>query len=107
MYHKMQREKLFNLHTATYFIAAIFVFEIDKILSNQVVKMRKRQCFRYTTNSFLLFHCLSPDMLYQKKNKIHHKMQREKLYNLHSKAYCRLFSKKEKSMEPIISIPKT
>ena len=41
MHQKMQREKLYNLHTATYFVAAIFVSEIDKIWSYQIVKTWK------------------------------------------------------------------
>ena len=33
----MQREKLYNFHRATYFIAALFVFKIDKVLRNQIL----------------------------------------------------------------------
>ena len=31
----MQREKLYNLHKATYFIIALFVFKMDKVLRDQ------------------------------------------------------------------------
>jgi hypothetical protein len=39
----------------------------------------KKPVFWYATNAF--FPYLSPDMFYLKKNKIHQKVQREKLYN--------------------------
>jgi hypothetical protein len=35
IYHKMQREKLYNLHKTAYFIVALFVFKMGKILSDQ------------------------------------------------------------------------
>ncbi len=41
MYHKMQGEKLYNLHTATYFIAALFVFKIYKVLMDQILDIAK------------------------------------------------------------------
>jgi hypothetical protein len=45
-------------------------------------------------------------MPYEKKNKMHHKMQREKLYNLHSKGYCICFQKKKNSVRSIVAMPK-
>jgi hypothetical protein len=41
----MQREKLYNLHKTTYFIAALFSFKMDKILSNQISAMEKDNVF--------------------------------------------------------------
>ena len=37
----MHCEKLYNLHKITYFIVALFVFEMDKILSNQMLDLGK------------------------------------------------------------------
>jgi hypothetical protein len=34
IHHKMQCEKLYNLHRVAYFTIVIFVFKIDKILSD-------------------------------------------------------------------------
>jgi hypothetical protein len=89
----MQHEKLYNFHKITYFLVALFVLKINQILSDQISTMEKYNIFWYTTNSFFYLIILSPDMLYQKKNKIHQKMQREKLYNLPNKAYCNCFEK--------------
>ena len=41
---------------------------------------------------------LSPNMLYQKKQKIHQMMQHEELYNLNRKVYCNCFERKENSI---------
>ena len=38
----MQREKLYNLHKTAYFIVALFVFKMDKTLSDQISTVRKR-----------------------------------------------------------------
>ena len=36
IYHKMQREKLYNLYRTAYLIVALFVFKIGKALSDQI-----------------------------------------------------------------------
>ncbi len=92
----MQREKLYNLHPTTYFIGALYVFIMDKLLSVKVLPWEKDNFFDTERIHFLLFHRSITKILYQKKSKIHHKMQREKLYNLHSKADCNWFSTREK-----------
>jgi len=37
----MQREKLYNFHKTAYFIVALIVFKMDKILSDQISMVRK------------------------------------------------------------------
>jgi hypothetical protein len=32
----MQREKLYNFHWTAYFLSALFIFKMDKILSDQI-----------------------------------------------------------------------
>ena len=71
----MQREKLYKLQRTANFTTVIFLFKIDKILSDQISMLRKRYVFS-------LFHLFLPDMFYL-KNQICYKMQREMLYNLH------------------------
>ena len=41
IYQKIQYEKLYNLHKTAYFIVALFVFKMDKILSDQISTARK------------------------------------------------------------------
>ncbi len=45
----MQREKLYNLHTTTYSIIGLFVFKLNKTLSDQISTLRKlvAQTFRF------------------------------------------------------------
>ena len=38
---KMQREKLYKLHTIAYFILADFIFKMDRILSDKVLTILK------------------------------------------------------------------
>jgi len=45
IYHKMQREKLYNLHRTANFAVVLFVVKIDKILINQILTLRKRYFF--------------------------------------------------------------
>ena len=54
IYQKMQREKLYTLHTTAFFIVALFVFKMDKTFSNQILTVRKR-CFFLTERTFLFF----------------------------------------------------
>ncbi len=54
----------------------------------------------------MLLHRFITKILYQKKNKMHHKMQREKLYNLHSNGYCNCFQKEKNSVLSIFAMPK-
>jgi len=54
--HKMQREKLYNLYNATYFIVTLFVLKIDKILkidvffSNLNKKSISKFIYRFSQN---------------------------------------------------------
>jgi hypothetical protein len=41
----MQREKLYNLHKSTYFIVALFVFRMDKILAIKLLPWEKDNFF--------------------------------------------------------------
>ncbi len=41
IYHKMQREKFYNLYKTSYFIIELFLFTMDKTLSKQILTMRK------------------------------------------------------------------
>ena len=84
----MQREKLYNLHKTAYFIVALFVFKMHKILINQISTVRK-QCFLwYKMNSFFVISSShQPICFIKEKNKLYQKMQREKLYNLQRTAY--------------------
>jgi hypothetical protein len=92
----MQREKLYNLHKTIYFIVVLFGSRVDKILAMKLPSCEKDNFFDTGQIKFLLFHRCITKIVYHKGNKIYHKMQPEKLYNLHSKAYCRLFSKRGK-----------
>jgi hypothetical protein len=74
----MQREKLYILHTTACFTVATSVLKIDKILRNQIPTMQKNRFFDMRRMHFFLIYHL---MFYLKKNKIHQKVQREKLYN--------------------------
>ena len=74
----MQRGKLYNLHKIAYFIVALFVFKMDKILSDQISIVRKWDFFLYKMNSFSLISSYYHLICFVKKNKI----QREKHYNL-------------------------
>ena len=41
----MQREKLYNLFKTAYFIVALFVFKMDRTMSDQILTLRKRDVF--------------------------------------------------------------
>jgi hypothetical protein len=106
IYHMMQREKLYNLHKTIYFIVVLFGSRLDKILAIKLPSCEKDNFFDIWQIKFLLFHRSITKIVYQKRNKIHHKMQREKLYNLHSKAYCNCFQKEENSLWSVSAILK-
>ncbi len=55
----------------------------------------------------MLFHRFITKMLYQKKNKIHHKMQREKLYNLTVKVIVIVFKKRKILCDQFLQCPKS
>jgi len=95
IYHTMQREKLYNLHKTTYFAVLLFVSRLDKILAIKLRLCEKDNFFDTWQTKLLLFQRCITKINYQKRNKIHHEMQREKLYNLHSKAYCNCFKKRK------------
>ena len=42
----MQREKLYNLHKTAYIIAALFVFQIDNIFTEQISTVQKYIFFK-------------------------------------------------------------
>jgi hypothetical protein len=42
IYHKMQREKFYNLQKTIYFMLSLFVFKIDAILSDQISTQKKK-----------------------------------------------------------------
>jgi hypothetical protein len=54
----MQRKKVYNLHTIAYFIAALFVLKMDKILSDQISTVRKWHSF-LVPDEFVFFLFLS------------------------------------------------
>jgi len=96
----MQREKLHNLHRTAYFTVALIYFENRQNSSRSNFDVVKKVFFAYAANAF--FSYLSPDMFYLKKKKIHHKMQREKLYNLQRTVhiiYTAFFIKKKQNCE--------
>jgi hypothetical protein len=106
IYDTMQREKPYNLHKTTYLVVVLFVFRLDKILATKLPSCEKDNFLDTWQIKFLLFHRSITKIVYQKRNKIHHKMQREKLYNLHSKAYCNCFQKEENSVWSVFAILK-
>ncbi len=106
IYHTMQREKLYNLHKTTYFIVVLFGSRLDKILAIKLSSCEKDNFFDIRQIKFLLFHRSTTKIVYEKRNKIHHKMQCEKLYNLRSKVYCNCFQKGENSLWSVFTILK-
>jgi hypothetical protein len=83
IYHKMQCEKLYNLYKTTYFIVALFVSKMDKIWA---IKFRPCEFDNVSDTRRMHFCYFITCYALSKENKIHHTMQREQLYNLHSKA---------------------
>jgi hypothetical protein len=63
----MQREKLYNLHRAASFTIVLFAFKIDKILSDQILTLRKRYFLVKDDFVFSYFIFLLPDIFYLKK----------------------------------------
>jgi hypothetical protein len=62
---KLQREKLYNLHTTANFTVAIFGIKIDKILSDQNFDGAKSIFFSINDEFiFFLFYIFFPDMLF-------------------------------------------
>jgi len=106
IHHMMQREKPYNLHKNTYLVVAFFVSRLGKILTIKLPSWEKDNFFDRWQIRFLLFYHSITKTVYQKRNKIHHKMQREKLYNLHSKVYCNCFQKEANSLWWVLAILK-
>jgi hypothetical protein len=52
----MQREKLYNLHNTAFLIVALFTSKLVKILSNQILAVRKRHFFGTRWFRYFLFH---------------------------------------------------
>ena len=80
----MQREKLYNLYKTATFTVALFLLKIDKVLSNQFRLCKKMFFLACNERIFYVMYSLICFIL---KNKIHHKMQREKPYNLQRIVY--------------------
>jgi hypothetical protein len=59
----MRREKLYNLHTIADFVVANFVLKMDRILSNQILTMRKSFFSIQDECIFSYFIFLVPDMV--------------------------------------------
>ena len=62
MYHKMQREKLYNLQRTAYFNCLFFLFKKSKILYDQFSTLRKNRVFRHKTRilfSYFIFSSLN------------------------------------------------
>ena len=55
----MQREELYNLHRTAYLIVALFVFKMDKTLSDQILTVRKlvAQHFAFFKNNYNKLYC--------------------------------------------------
>jgi hypothetical protein len=90
----MQREKLYNLQRASYFIVALFCFENERNSEQPDFDVAKMSYFLIKNEfvpSYLIF-LLSNMFVY--KNKLHDTMQREKLYQLQRIIIERLDKKK-------------
>jgi hypothetical protein len=74
IYHKVQCEKLYNLHETAFFFTVAH-FKMVKTSSGQISTVRKRYFLAQDGLVFSYFIFLSPDIFYLKI--IHHKMQRE------------------------------
>ena len=84
----MQRQKFYNLRRKPCFYCVLFVFKKKQNSARPTFVVAKKTFFFEYEISLLLI-----DLMYhiiyllKKKNKIYHKMQREKLYYLGNKAY--------------------
>jgi len=79
--------KMARFRGLAYSLVALF-FIMSKILSDQFSTVRKRYFFSTRWIHFFSFHLfVTWYLLFTKKNKIHHKMQREKPYGLYKTAY--------------------
>ena len=92
----MQREKLHNLHRTAYFTVAFIYFENRQNTERSNFDVAKESLRR--TRFFLIYHLIC----FIQKNTIHHKMQREKFYNLQRTVhiiYTAFFIKKKQNSE--------
>ncbi len=70
IYHKMQREKLYNPHSKPYFNWIMFVFKGNKTLRIQFSRLRNDHLFLHECEiSFFLFHLFIVNMISQEKTK--------------------------------------
>ncbi len=69
LYHKMQREKHYNLHKITYSIVAIFVFRMNKILRDEFSIVRERYFSVQDGFIFSYFIFMSLDIFYLERTK--------------------------------------
>jgi hypothetical protein len=60
MYRKMQHAKLYNVHTATYLIAVLFVLKIDKVLRDQILGIANIGYikFPFSENNYNKLYCV-------------------------------------------------
>ena len=65
----MQRENLYNLQKTAYFIIALFVFKMNKILRDQFLTMWKRYFLVQDKFIFSYWIFLSSDIFYLRKTK--------------------------------------
>ncbi len=87
MYHKMQREKLYNLHTKVYFNYIFFVSKKNQNSVQSIFAIVKKTFSKRTRILFFLFYLFIAWYVFFEKNQMYHKMQREKLYNLQTEVY--------------------
>ncbi len=75
MYQKVQHEKLYNLHWIANFTVIIFLFKIEKILSDQISTLRKRYFFLVNNEFFFfLFHLVFTWYVLFEKNQRRYRM---------------------------------
>jgi len=60
MYRMMQHAKLYNLHTATYFIAVLFALKIDKVWRDQILGIANIGYikFPFSENNYNKLYCV-------------------------------------------------
>ena len=107
IHHKMQREKLYNLQRIVYFNCVLFVLKKKQNSVGPVFAVAKKSFFSTQTRNFLFLISYFYHLIRFIKKEIYHNIQREKLYNLHSKAYCDCFQKKQNSVWPIFARSKS
>jgi hypothetical protein len=109
IHHKMQREKLYNLHQTTCFIVVLFVFKMKKILSDQFSTVRKRCLLVQDKFIFSYFKFLSPDIFCLQKTKYITRCSVETSTTFKVKLILIVYflpTEKRNSVRPIFAAPK-